>query len=481
MQTEYVDIYCDGSFRPVNGKSCGGYGVYIKRDENDSVSIAGPVTGRATNNTAELQAFIRSLKYAITESIDVRIFSDSKYVLDGLKTYMKTWVKNDFIKADGTAVLNKELWLEINTLIKTLKSKGIKISLRWVKGHSSDVGNSKADTLARKGAALFAANEPEIIQYVNEETIKKNSKRKPPVKHPLMSFKRLFFVTNSKVTKINDRYCYMGTTYDDDDKTKPVGNYLHKNAGNTSINLLLTDKPIDDFENIIEKQNSITDESYNYNVLLRLENYYKKDHYYDIVDNDYLSLSDESGSLFLWGNVQITHLMRPALLSIYSIPTFEMLGKMIYAYEHDNLTKNGDIIFDIKDTLRSTDKNNKPCICPDLNGGNGLLEFNLPINSVVEKCPLTVGVDIPNKNILRKICKDEEFEAKLVVFGITPTTYRVLSIITSKDGTLVTYAPNSSLRICSSVKMKKSDKQKHIDDCNQTLAKQHVDSLKETT
>ena len=97
-----------------------------------------------TNNRMELTAAIEALKY-FEDSQTITLITDSKYVKDGIQSWIQNWKKNGWKTAAKKPVKNKELWIELDQLISRHT-----ISWKWVKGHAGNTHNEKADYLARR-------------------------------------------------------------------------------------------------------------------------------------------------------------------------------------------------------------------------------------------------------------------------------------------------------------------------------------------
>ena len=93
----------------------------------------------------ELSAAIEGLA-VLKESCHVDLFTDSKYVMDGITQWIQNWKKNNWRTAAKKDVKNKELWQQLDQLISQHQ-----VQWHWVKGHSGDAGNEEADLLANKG------------------------------------------------------------------------------------------------------------------------------------------------------------------------------------------------------------------------------------------------------------------------------------------------------------------------------------------
>jgi len=136
-----VTIYTDGACRGNPGP--GGWGALIMFDSMEKEIFGGK--NDTTNNQMELLAAIEGLA-ALTEPCSVELFTDSKYVMDGITQWIKNWKKNNWKTAAKKDVKNKELWQKLDHLISKHQ-----VQWHWVKGHSGDAGNETADLLANKG------------------------------------------------------------------------------------------------------------------------------------------------------------------------------------------------------------------------------------------------------------------------------------------------------------------------------------------
>ena len=136
-----VIIYTDGACRGNPGP--GGWGALIKFVEVKKEIFGG--LRDTTNNQMELTAAIEGLTI-LKEPCSVELFTDSKYVMDGITQWIQNWKKNNWRTATKKNVKNKELWQKLDELISYHQ-----VQWHWVKGHSGDIGNETADILANKG------------------------------------------------------------------------------------------------------------------------------------------------------------------------------------------------------------------------------------------------------------------------------------------------------------------------------------------
>ena len=136
-----VIIYTDGACRGNPGP--GGWGALIQFDTAQKEIFGGQ--NSTTNNQMELSAAIEGLSI-LKEPCNVELFTDSKYVMDGITQWIQNWKKNNWKTAAKKEVKNKDLWQKLDQLMTYHH-----VQWHWVKGHSGDLGNEKADRLANKG------------------------------------------------------------------------------------------------------------------------------------------------------------------------------------------------------------------------------------------------------------------------------------------------------------------------------------------
>lgn len=135
MITIYTDGACKGNPGP------GGYGAYIIYPDGTTKDLYGR-NEKTTNNIMELQAAITALSY-FEKQEEITIYTDSNYVKKGITEWIHNWKKNGWKNSKKQIVKNKELWIQLEYLHNYHN-----VSWEWVKGHSGNPGNEKADYLA---------------------------------------------------------------------------------------------------------------------------------------------------------------------------------------------------------------------------------------------------------------------------------------------------------------------------------------------
>ncbi|MBS0427246.1 MAG: ribonuclease HI [Proteobacteria bacterium] len=138
-----VTIYTDGACKGNPGP--GGWGAWLKSGPTEKELFGGELN--TTNNRMELTAVIEGLA-ALKRPCKVVLYLDSQYVRQGITEWIRGWKAKGWITSTKQPVKNVELWKRLDELVQ---NGGHQIEWRWVKGHSGDPGNEKADALANKG------------------------------------------------------------------------------------------------------------------------------------------------------------------------------------------------------------------------------------------------------------------------------------------------------------------------------------------
>jgi ribonuclease HI len=142
-----VVIYTDGACRGNPGP--GGWGALLLTGDTTKEIYGGE--SETTSNRMELTAAIRAIA-ALNRRCNVTIYTDSEYVRRGITEWIEQWKQRGWKTSSRKPVKNEDLWRELDGAVASQD-----IEWRWVKGHSGDPGNERADELANRGIdELFA-------------------------------------------------------------------------------------------------------------------------------------------------------------------------------------------------------------------------------------------------------------------------------------------------------------------------------------
>ncbi|MFV3333374.1 ribonuclease HI [Pseudomonas sp. NY15437] len=143
MSEEKVEIYTDGACKGNPGP--GGWGAVLFYKGAERELWGGEA--ETTNNRMELMAAIMALA-ALKRRCDVRIVTDSQYVMQGITEWMVNWKKRGWKTAAKQPVKNADLWQALDEQVNRHN-----VEWRWVRGHTGHPGNERADMLANRGVS----------------------------------------------------------------------------------------------------------------------------------------------------------------------------------------------------------------------------------------------------------------------------------------------------------------------------------------
>ena len=146
-----IKIYTDGAC--VGNPGPGGWAAIIISDNNKNELFGGEKL--TTNNRMELTAAIKGLEFCSLRDKkqlslkQIKIYTDSGYLKEGITSWINNWEKNNWKTADKKNVKNVDLWKELKDLTKSKQ-----IEWYWIKGHSGDPMNDLADKLAKEATPI---------------------------------------------------------------------------------------------------------------------------------------------------------------------------------------------------------------------------------------------------------------------------------------------------------------------------------------
>lgn len=139
-----IEIYTDGSCWP-NPSANGGWSFVVYENGREIHTGSGKAEGHTTNNRMEITGVLRALMWLGDRP--ARLYSDSRYVVDGINLWCPAWLRNNWQRRDKATkqlkpVMNADLW-EVMLIARQRQH-----SISWVKGHAGIEGNERADKLA---------------------------------------------------------------------------------------------------------------------------------------------------------------------------------------------------------------------------------------------------------------------------------------------------------------------------------------------
>jgi ribonuclease HI len=140
----FTDGACSGNPGP------GGWAFILRHPASGAEKESSGGEPTTTNNRMELMAVIAGLT-SLTRPSEVDLYSDSQYVLKGLREWLSAWKARGWRTADKKPVKNQDLWEQLDTL-----RAGHTIRFHWIKGHNEHPENERCDQLAVEAARQFA-------------------------------------------------------------------------------------------------------------------------------------------------------------------------------------------------------------------------------------------------------------------------------------------------------------------------------------
>jgi len=148
---EHIAVFTDGAC--VGNPGPGSWAAFAQDFEGNKIFESSSFDGNTTNNKMEMQGVINGLLQILDHAdgaqrvYEVFVYTDSKYVVDGVNQWMPNWKKNGWKKADQKSPENLVLWQELDELIK--HEGFIKVHLLWVKGHAGHPQNEYCDKMCQ--------------------------------------------------------------------------------------------------------------------------------------------------------------------------------------------------------------------------------------------------------------------------------------------------------------------------------------------
>ncbi len=146
--SELVEVFTDGACSGNPGP--GGWAALLRWQGREKMLSGGEVT--TTNNRMELMAAIAGLE-ALRRTAEVKITTDSRYVMDGITRWIAGWKRNGWRTSGRDAVKNVDLWQRLDEAAARHR-----VQWEWVRGHTGHAENERADAAAREAIARMIAD-----------------------------------------------------------------------------------------------------------------------------------------------------------------------------------------------------------------------------------------------------------------------------------------------------------------------------------
>jgi ribonuclease HI len=372
---------------------------------------------------AELLALTESLKYfkdALVDTTMFNIYTDSDSIVRIINDdKLRMSLVGEVVKNNGKKIKYQDLWAEFIELLNIIRSK-TDINIRWVKGHSDQLGNQFADVLATLGLRYALAG----VEGITHEVSPQQGYWKYEVeKNPLINLKRLYFRTDDTESKT----IYMSNPKEDE----LIGRRLAESCY-AVVNLATEDSVLNTVRSVY---GSVMDQ-YSTLAMVRLDKLYSKRPHQYIAKHGIMALVQKfKKGKFMFNfldDVLLTEELYPAALSIRAMENFEFLSEVLKNYTTG--FSNTDIdykLFDITDYFYTDETVNADLRLADR--VKITKPFDLDGKEVMVDYYINLGIDVLERNSLKRLEK-EGTRIYLVVWRSGPTVLNYGTILDCKLG-----------------------------------------------
>lgn len=472
-------IYTDGSARPNPGpmSGWGNYGytytetiTYDKPKDTKGLKVTtevvkdkdgkpaepvkkkewqswGGLEGRCDNNEGEIYAITNAINYAIDNEItNLEIRSDSKLALNGASDWMPKWKARGWKKANGGDVPYQNQWEMLDNALTN--AGNINLTWTWVKGHSGNVGNDKADECAKKGGALAGAGNYETVHEMimevteddkgKEKVVKPKKPKTPPYNRLLMHAKWYFTTNTGKLTSKDGRNVYMFGVHSENE-------LYGKRVSDASNSVVFLKEENKVLESLRTKQDEVADE-YIAPIYGKFDTIRSSKVYPEIYHNgcDYLQVGLRTPTLSTVNEQVLTEPARPTGLAFIGLETLDHLTTRLEEYldPKTNTSKKGSemVITDVTDKfyVSDTDSKGKVKLIPSKEISDNAKFLTIAAGwksgkrSGTKDVVLTIGMDAPTKNMLNAMSKENP-TIKVVTWPESKQTIRYAVVVETED------------------------------------------------
>lgn len=416
------------------------------------VDGSGSFATAVSNNVAEIVAATRALTYAAEHNVQmVQIYTDSEYVCKGVKEWMPSWKRNNWIKSDGNPVANVDYWKELSFAIQQLEARGATIAVLWVRGHDGDLGNEIVDRYATIGVTIsqscIAAGRPEtrneITTSPSDGYWKYDNER-----HPFICHSWLYFNTFPGAN-VPGMY-YLGQ------QGKPT-EFTGTRLSNGAYAYVEVNKPDDVLEMLRDHHTKLAD-GLNKIIFAHLDQVYEKQTHRNLSmfgTNATRQNRRDRHDLVTTDNPPepLTREMNPPHLAMRAVDSVTMLANLLQEYRDGDkrLVKTDltPILYEVITKTVAKKEVSNYALRPEFTVGYAALEVqaNFQSGDETSQAPviLTLGIDIPDRNTLKRI-EGMKPKVTLISWLDSPTVFRYATVIETEDAAGVWCGIYSNMR-----------------------------------
>lgn len=395
---------------------------------------------QGTNNYAELNAILEGLRNCWNANVKrISIVCDSEYTLSTIRKDMNSWSKNGWMTSSGKPVSNIDTVKDLFALVNAIKAAGVEINVSWVRGHMEIAGNTNADILSNIGRSMSIAGEysPKVVTLSSKKFTDYEVE-----KHPLLTHKRIYFVT--KPEQNIPGFYFQGDSGASDFM-------IGKRLPETGYSVVILNEPDKTVEDMKQRQFECAQGLTQISCLL-LDRIFDKKIFRNI-DNFGMHCTEKdkrNTNVNFLDNKPLTMVMNPTGLSLRAISSFNNLSDILRTYmvnkdtietipdgEHRYLVK--DITSEFYETEEKQVKKEtvtKLILKKEYVNGikNVILDHDVKHgdkNKTI-KVPLIFGTDLPDRNQIKRL-ESRNPKVKLITWRYSDDTLNYAVIIESDD------------------------------------------------
>jgi len=446
--TSKTIIYTDGGSVSYRGNYYGGWGFSGKSETSSFFGYGACKSQNATNNFAELDAYVKAGRYVLDKKITDVVFKlDSKYVLSGANKYLPLWEKNNWLTRAGQPVKNKQMWLSVKKLRQDLDASNVKHSYEWVKGHSGEEGNELADKGATKGIALSKIDSfKPVYGYDDAELIAAVKKVKVNVPK-MLCLKRLLVVTNTDIQyrKESEHFVYYQTNFDD--KQNVRSKYCGRKGADVIESVLFTKNKIDALELIKKALSKNVGKEVHIPGVIQLDKALSKDNLSQLSVKKEDAVSVQGDDVVLDGATLLAYPIKVALMSLCAYNSMNYKYTLLECYLKGQLRK--EYILNITDMLLETDENGSMKVNKET-VKEVSFKVNVKLKHGTARLALMPNVNFPQMVKLNGLAKEGKVKVSAVLHNVSDATFQYSFIVESDNGDVSIFdSPDSNLRLLS--------------------------------
>ena len=394
-----------------------------------------------TNNYTELYAAINGLRYAQQYEVKkILIFSDSRYLIDGMNEYLETWKSLGWKKRNGGDIANPEVWKELSSLRDEVLNNGLELEWRWVKGHDDEegsIGNEIADRYATIGV-MYSKMGSVVSEFTS--TPAQGYWKNDIDKNKLICHRRLYFNTASDAN-IPGEY-YLGEHGSDDE-------LLGKRKSDGCYAVVRLKEPDPVIESVIGYAVAKAGNLDNI-MAVRLDNLYRIDTYQDIRRHQHAAFiqpsSNDLSTICLDEQPLTKEFSRP-MLAMRSVEILDSLANKLDLYLKKDasitVTDLTPIFYTSETKVKKKEEVVEYLLKPEF--GVGFSDISLQANYNdgfnglrQDKVILCMGIDIPHRNALKQM-ESTQPKISLITWSEEVNTFRYATVV-ENDGDVGIYA-----------------------------------------